>query len=650
MVEVQRAIALSAVLIASCATSPETAVSPSEGSSAAASQPLSRRSAGPVPEGQLGGRVRPTAYRLALTIVPSLEMFEGTTEIDVKFVEPGGAFYMHGLDLTVRRAVVLAGEDTIEASYTQVDKTGVVKIEPARPLPAGAATLRFEYSAPFNRKLQGIYRVDDAGDSYAFSQFEAISARLAFPSFDEPRFKTPFDIRVTAEANHAVITTTPEVQRHTRADGMVVRRFATTEPLPTYLLAFAVGPLDVVEWEAIPPTALRDRPIPLRGVSARGKGDRLAFALRDTAQLVTTLEAYFGVAYPYRKLDLIAAPDYAFGAMENVGAIVYREERLLLDETSPLALRRAYLMTHSHELAHQWFGNLVTPKWWTDIWLNESFASWMGNRAVATARPKADYGRVTLNRALATMRADSLAAARRIREPVQRNIEIWSAFDGITYRKGGGILAMFERYLGDDAFRAGVRAHMRRFRHGVADANDFTESLAVGSEKPEVIPAFRSFIEQPGVPLLEVEAECNKDVSSLRVRQSRYAPLGSTIEPQARWGVPFCYATFDEKGRRRDDCQLVDQPETVLALESCPSTVLPNAGGSGYYHFLLDDDAMRAVMMRFHKLSPTEQLTTFNSVEAAFRLESCRPSSCWTRLGGRRSRPPGTFSWRRSVY
>ncbi|MEM7676426.1 MAG: M1 family metallopeptidase, partial [Myxococcota bacterium] len=568
------------------------------------SAPASKPAAPSIPEGQLGDSVVPQAYRLALTILPSAETFSGRTEIDVRFAEAATQFYMHGLDLNVSSVEIDVKGRVINAAYAQVHPTGVALITAEQGVPAGAATLRFVYTAPFNRKLQGIYRVDEGGASYAFSQFEAISARLAFPSFDEPRFKTRFDLQVTARGDHEVITTTPEVSRVPAGENLVQRNFATTQPLPTYLLAFAVGPLDIVEWTPIPATALRSRPIPLRGAAAKGKGARLKFALKDTAQLVTTLESYFGVAYPYQKLDLIAAPDYAFGAMENVGAIVYREERLLLDEESPLALRRSYLMTHSHELAHQWFGNLVTPKWWTDIWLNESFASWSGNRGVSTARPDEGYQRVTLNRALRTTRADSLASARQIREPVRTNLEIWNAFDQITYRKGGGILAMFEKFLGDEAFRAGVRYHMTKFAHSVADAEDFMASLSAGSQRPEIIPAFRSFVEQPGVPHLDVNVLCSEGQAALEVSQRRYAPLGSTIDVDATWGVPFCFAAFDQKDQREERCQIVDEPKMTLPLKACPSAILPNAGGAGYYHFSLGD-GFGELLARFSKLQPT---------------------------------------------
>ncbi|MEM6729974.1 MAG: M1 family metallopeptidase [Myxococcota bacterium] len=572
-----------------------------------------------VPVGQLERPVRPVSYRLDFTLVPAQASFSGTTTIEVEFQEVVDRFFFHGLDLTVNAARVTQGGRVIAARYAQVDPSGVAELVLDQKVSKGSATVELDYTAPFNEKLQGIYRVVDDGTAYAFSQFEAISARLAFPGFDEPAFKTPFDLSVTALSDHAVITTTPEISAEELSDGMTKHVFQTTESLPTYLLAFAVGPLDVVDWEPIPPTALRDRPIPLRGVAAKGKGDRVRFALKDTAELVTTLEAYFGMAYPYAKLDLIAAPDYAFGAMENVGAIVYREERLLLDETSPLSQRRAYLETHSHELAHQWFGNFVTPVWWTDIWLNESFASWMGVRAVTTARPDGLFDRRTLGKAIGTMKSDSLASARRIREPVMRNLEIWSAFDSITYRKGGGILAMFESFLGAETFREGVRTHMRRFPHGVADADDFSESLAQGSKRPEVIPAFRSFIEQAGVPLLTVEARCGVEGNALVVQQSRYRPLGSTIDPNTVWGVPMCFATWNERGDRTSRCELIEEESARIALEACPVAVLPNSGGQGYYHFDVGDDGFRVLFERFDALTPAEQLATYSSLDAAFR-------------------------------
>ncbi|MEL6548401.1 MAG: M1 family aminopeptidase, partial [Myxococcota bacterium] len=310
----------------------------------------------------------------------------------------------------------------------------------------------------------------------------------------------------------------------------------------------------------------------------------------------------------------------------NVGAIVYREERLLLDDESPIEQVQAYYGTHSHELAHQWFGNLVTPRWWTDIWLNESFASWMGNRATHVAQPDQEYGRKTLRRAIEVMGEDALASARRVREPVLRDEQIWNAFDGITYRKGGGVLAMFENYLGDDAFRSGVRLHMKRFAHDVATAEDFAESLAQGSKKPDVVPAFRTFIEQAGIPEVSVATECTEGQGRLRLQQRRYKPLGSSIDPDVVWGIPFCFATYAGGKRSETRCEMLGKPSMSISLEECVDAVLPNAGGAGYYHFALEGGS-EALMKHFAAMGPEEQLAVFSSLEAAFRAGKIERSS-----------------------
>ncbi|MEL6545741.1 MAG: M1 family peptidase, partial [Myxococcota bacterium] len=204
------------------------------------------------PLGQLGDEVTPIAYRLELTLVPELERFEGVVEIDVDFKEATRRFFIHSKRITVTKAQV--GETA--ASFSELTETGLGQMVLESEQPAGPATLRVEYSAPFNRALEGIYRVDEGGESYAFSQFEAIGARLAFPGFDEPRFKVPFELSVTAKSEHVVITTTPETGSEPVEGGMTKHVFAKTKPLPTYLLAFAVGPLDLVEWTPIPPSAL----------------------------------------------------------------------------------------------------------------------------------------------------------------------------------------------------------------------------------------------------------------------------------------------------------------------------------------------------------------------------------------------------------
>jgi alanyl aminopeptidase len=574
------------------------------------------------PTGQLGDAVQPVAYRLGLTILPEREDFAGVAEIDVRLAARTAEIYLHGNGLVVSDASLTAADGGVHAAdYEQVDDTGVARLTLAAPVPAGPATLRFEYTAPFRPRSEGLHHTTIDGESYAFTQFQPIDARRVFPGFDEPAFKTPFDITVTTANRNITIGNAPVQSEEPAGDGLKRVTFDTTEPLPTYLLAFVVGPLDIVEGAPLPPNSVRDRPLPLRAAATRGNGGRLRFALENTEPIVRYLEEYFAVAYPYPKLDLISSPEFGTGAMENAGAIVYGDALLLVnDGASPEQLRRLGA-THAHELAHHWFGDLVTPKWWDDTWLNESFASWMGNKAAHAWRPEYQLDAVSLIQALAAMNLDSRIAARQIRQPVEKNLQIASSFDAITYLKGGGVLSMFESYLGEDGFRDGLRAHMRRFPHSVADVEDFMASLAEGSGRPDVVPAFRSFIEQPGVPIVDVSLECDPgEPATLSVRQSRYLPVGSRGDPAQTWHLPLCVRTWDAEGTEKQ-CMLLIAAETEVPLESasCPDFVMPNADGAGYYRFALNEEGWRSLMANFDRLNRKEALAAADSLSAAYR-------------------------------
>ncbi|MDX2224836.1 MAG: M1 family metallopeptidase, partial [Rhodospirillaceae bacterium] len=432
------------------------------------------------PAGQLPQSATPRHYKLDLTILPDQDRFSGKVAIDVTLHAPSRLIWLHGQDLTVERAAVTdAGGSTLAATYEEIaGSSGVVRLSLPREIAAGPVRIEIAYSGPFNRNLEGLYRSDEGGDSYAFTQMEPIFARLAFPSFDEPRFKTPFDTSITVRDSHVAITNAPETKVEALDNGLKRITFATSKPLPTYLVAFAVGPLDVVDWAPVRATALRDTPIPLRGITARGKGKQIEYALANTEALLLELEDYFDIAYPYEKLDLVAATDFAAGAMENAGAIFYREPLMLLDERSSLNQKRLYALVHAHELAHQWFGNLVTPAWWDDIWLNEAFATWMENKTAHAWDPQGEYGRLNQTGALSAMGTDSWRSARQIAQPILSNDDIANAFDTITYEKGGGVLSMFERYYGEETFRRGVTHYLEKFRWGVATSKDFFQSIA----------------------------------------------------------------------------------------------------------------------------------------------------------------------------
>ena len=579
------------------------------------------------PKGSLGTAVVPTAYDLHMQIVPNESGFSGDVTIDLSLRAATDRIHLHGKGLDVTGITLTTVNQSLTGSWDQVDpEGGIATIRLSDTAQPGSAKLVMKFTGTYNGKLEGLYKVEEAGKAYAYTQFEAISARLAFPGFDDPQFKTPFRIAVTGDPKHVIITSTPLLEQKPAGNGLARSQFDTTPPLPTYLLAFAVGPQDLVIAPDLPPTAIRDRAIPFEAAAAAGKGPQLDYAIKHTQPILEALETYFGVPYPYKKLGIIAAPDFAAGAMENVGAILYREQLLLLDENSSFQQRRFYGWVHAHELAHQWFGNLVTPKWWDDIWLNEAFATWMGNKAADAWQPDFQFNRTTLSRALRVMNTDALASARQIRQPVLSNNDIANAFDGITYSKGGGVLSMFESYLGEDKFRDGVRLHMQRFANDVATTDDFMRSLADGSGKPEVVPAFRSFIDQPGVPLVTAKVTCEGDKATVTLKQSRFRPLGSSVEPGQQWQIPACVRAFNGEQSSKH-CALIDAAEKFLPLDTCPDAIVGNADGAGYYRWSLDSDGWQQTLGKLGAMNEREQLSLADSVSAAFQAGEIEPGT-----------------------
>ena len=573
------------------------------------------------PTGQLPEGVRPVAYRLDLVTDPYDATFTGHAEIDLALQKPHARIWLHALGPVVSSAKAILPDGTeIAATFTgEQAEDGVSRLDFASPVPAGSATLVIDYEAPYDLHLAGLYKVEQADKPYLVTQMEAIDARRMFPSFDEPRFKTPYTLTVTAPAGMEVAANGALESSEDLGDGTVRYHFAKTRPIQSYLVALMVGPYDKMAAEPIPATALRAEPVPLRGFAAAGKGGKLADALDITDEMVTWQEAYFDYPYPYGKLDLIAAADFAYGAMENAGAIVYREGALLIDDRTSLARRRGILTTHAHELGHQWFGNLVTPAWWDDIWLNEAFATWISYKTMNGVDPEGEWTLSPVMSSLYAMPADSLASARQIRNPIRTNGDINDAFDSITYRKGGGVLNMFETYLGEDAFREGIRLHMRRFEDDVATVDDFMQSIADGSGQPGIVPSFRSFIMQPGIPFLDVQLSCPSGTTGqLTVTQSRYAPLGSTIDAGAsQWEIPFAARVHDATGDHVVR-QILTGKTTGIALDSCPDWVMPNAGGAGYWRFVTNPENAAALRENYASLGTGEQMMLTDSTNAAF--------------------------------
>ena len=556
------------------------------------------------PAGKLGDQVTPAAYRLDLTVDPSKERFSGRVEIDATLKKATNRVILHGRDLKVSQVTALAQGQSYVGSWSQLSDGDSGMIRFPENLPAGPATFAFEYTAPFGSGPAGMFRVHVGDQWYSWTQHESIDARASFPGFDEPGFKTPFTVTLRTPKGLKAVSNAPEVSTQEEA-GLDVHRFAPTLPLPTYLLAMMVGPFAVAE-SAVPPSPQRATPLPLRIVSPQPNAAKLAYALENTKPIVALLENYFGQSFPYPKLDQITSPIMP-GAMENAGADLYADNIIVLDDFASIARKRGFGMVVAHELAHQWFGDLVTPTWWEDIWLNESFANWMGYHIANKWRPDLHIGSGANAEGFVAMETDALIAGRPIHQKIDRNSQIDAAFDTITYGKGGHVVAMIAAFMGETRFRDGVRAYMAAHKYGNASSEDFFGAMAQVSGDPRILPAMRSFTDQQGVPLITFA----RDGAGWKVTQERYARLGA-VAPKTLWGVPLCLS----QGTARS-CTLLDRPEMTITFLG-KGALMPNAGGTGYYRFELPKADWDALIARANRLSGDEALATADSLRASY--------------------------------
>jgi cytosol alanyl aminopeptidase len=555
--------------------------------------------------------VAPTRYGVELWIDPDKETFRGRVEIRVSLKQESDTLWLNGKELSVdsASAVPAAGpKDAIKAEASAEGKE-FLRLRFEKKLPAGEYEVSLTYAGRIESKgAEAIFREREGNDWYVFTQFEAIDARRAFPCFDEPAFKTPWQVTIHAPKGAIAVSNTPVASETDEPDGGRKFVFAPTKPLPSYLVAFGVGPFDVVNAG----TAGRNK-VPIRMIVPKGRGADTRWAVESTGPLLEQLETYFDIPYPYEKLDHLVIPRGG-GAMENPGLVTYASNLLLAkgaDET--IAFRRAYASVCAHETAHMWFGDYVTTAWWDDIWLNEAFATWMASKTVARWKPEWNEAVKRAVDRSSAMSADSLVTARRIRQPITGNDDIANAFDTITYTKGAAVISMFEGWVGEEGFRKGVQGFLRSHAWGSATSDDFVASIAEATKTPAVVPAFRSFLDQPGVPLVTVELTCGSGAPKLLLSQKRFLPTGSTGSTRESWQVPVCARTEDPGASAT--CVLLTGPSGTLELPgACPARVLANAG-NGYYRVLYRGDLLEKLLVDGGKhLTAGERVSTLSDV------------------------------------
>ncbi len=556
-------------------------------------------------EARLPGWARPVSYEVGLRVDPSREEVSGRALIEVELLEAQDHLLLHADGLRVESAEVRQGGERIEAQVV-VGTDGGLGIALGRPASAGRLSVALTWSGPLSERPDGLYRVQEGGRWYAFTQFEPLEARTAFPCFDEPGFKVPIRLEITAPTGLVVAANTPVESAREVEPGWTATRFEATPPMPTYLVALAVGPFDVAE----APAGAIGAP-PLRILATAGKGGLARYALERTPVILASLERWFGTPYPYRKLDLVAVPNFTSGAMENAGLVTFREQLLLVDpaDASAWQLRGAQSVI-AHELAHMWFGDLVTMAWWDDLWLNEAFATWMASRTLSEVAPEFDEPLRAVASRSGIMADDARETSTPIKKVITDSGDIRNAFDGITYAKGAAVLRMLEAWLGPEAFQAGVRRYLQAHAWGNATEADLMEALSAASGQ-DVASVARVFIRQAGVPEISAALVCDGSAQPrLKLTQRRYAAPWSEARVTEAWTVPVCVRYGGPGGEGRT-CALVggSGAEVALPVATCPAWVHPNADEVGYYRWEVAPEALRRLALEHRaRLSAAERV------------------------------------------
>ncbi len=546
----------------------------------------------------------PTRYDVELA--PDLETatFDGRVEIAVDVLEPVDELVLNATELDVLEARV----DGSDVHWHLEPETERLIVRPVGGLQPGQVTVVISFTGTLNDKLRGFYRStyrDDAGTEHviATTQMQATDCRRAFPCWDEPDFKAVFGVTLVIDPALLAVSNQPEIERRERPGGKVAVRFADTMVMSTYLVAFVVGPLeasDVVDVDGIP----------LRIIHVPGKGHLTGFGLDIGAFALRWFQDYYGIPYPADKVDLLALPDFAAGAMENLGCITFRENVLLVDRaTATMGEQQLVADVVAHELAHMWFGDLVTMRWWNGIWLNEAFATFMELAACDAYRP--DWSRWTsfgLERS-AALETDSLRSTRPVEYEVRSPRECEGMFDVLTYQKGGALLRMLEQYLGAERFRQGVSYYLRRHQYGNTETNDLWDAIEETSGEP-VRRMMDSWIWQPGFPLLSASVEGG----DLVLRQQRFAFDTATLDDDVKpttWLVPV-----HVRAGSVAMTVLLDNEEARVHLDEPSAAIVVNAGGHGFYRVAYDDELRSRITGEV--LGSLDTLERYNLVDDAW--------------------------------
>jgi aminopeptidase N/puromycin-sensitive aminopeptidase len=557
----------------------------------------------------------PESYQL--TFYPDLQAakFRGEEAMTVVLTRPSATLTVNSLDLEYQAVMAHLGKKTLTATVALDPQKETATFTFPEKLPAGKVLIHIHFTGTLNDQLAGFYLSKGQGRNYAVTQFEAIDARRAFPSFDEPSKKATFAITLvvdkddTAISNGRIISDKPgpEPGKHTIT-------FATSPKMSSYLVAMAVGDFKCVSGGV--------DGIPIRICSTPDKTRLATYALHAAEEAVHFFNGYYRIKYPFGKLDVLAVPDFSAGAMENTAAIFYRERVLLIDDQKDsVASHRLVADVLAHEIAHMWFGDLVTAQWWDNIWLNEGFATWASSNPPKVWKPEWNTQLDEVQDTGASLSIDSTVSTRAIRSKAESRSEIGEQFDGIAYDKSAAVLRMVESYVGRETFRRGVTNYLTKHSYANAAAEDFWGAIAQVSGKP-VDKVMKTFVDQPGAPVVSVAAKCTaKGETEVTLAQQRFYYDRKRMEaggPEL-WNVPVCLKPAGSTAPAR--CELLTQQEQTFTLPGCAPWVFANSGSQGYYRSAYTPEAVRLMAAAAEKdLTPAERITLLGDEWAQARV------------------------------
>ena len=591
-----RSLISAAIALAFAVPALHVAAAPAAASTAKASQEATT---------QLPRGVVPSHYDIALVPDAAAGTFTGKATITLNVARATDSITLNAADLKFAGASVspAAGgaPQTATVAIDAAAQTATFKL--ARPLAPGMYKLALDYSGVIGTQAVGLFSLDYAGQDgktqrALYTQFENSDARRMIPSWDEPAYKATFALEVTAPAGQMAVSNMPAAGSDTLPDGRRRVRFARTPKMSTYLLFLGMG-----DFERATAT---EGGTELGVITRRGALDQAAFALESSKAILREYNDYFGVRYPLPKLDNVAGPGRSqfFSAMENWGAIFTFEYGLLLDPLLATQIDREEIFaTAAHEMAHQWFGDLVTMRWWDDLWLNEGFASWMESRTTARLHPEWNTQLGSVGTRDIAMRRDALAGTHPVVQHVETVEQASQAFDEITYSKGESVIRMLEAYVGENAWRGGVRAYMKAHAYGNTVSDDLWKQIEKAAGKP-VTAIAHDFTLQPGVPLIRVGAPvCRDGATTVPLTQGEFAPDRADKAPLA-WRVPVIAQIA---GSAKRASTLVAGGKGTIVLPGC-GAVIVNAGQSGYYRTLYTDAGFARLAQGFARLAPIDQI------------------------------------------